>query len=127
MPAHDPDLLARIQSAEQEINRLREFRHNYATDKMALLLKVEAMDVKLAQIRADFADSRTSHAQLANDVAALHHDLGEHQRAYELKIAEYDKERGLASKIAWPVIIALATAAALAIAGLLFRMYYLLK
>lgn len=65
--------------------------------------------------------------RLRADVNALETEMRAVKVSFALKTAEYDKERGLASKIAWPVVIALATAAAFGVAGLLLRMYYLLR
>lgn len=42
------------------------------------------------------------------------------QRA-ELRMAEYDKERSLAGRLVWPVVIALLTAAAIGVFALLLK------
>ncbi len=117
------DLLTRLYAAEGEIKRLREFRHNYSTDRMVVLLKIEQFEARLAQVRADITEGRGDHGQLSRDVAALNEDLDQHQRTFGLKTAEYDKERDFISSIAKPLLIALLLAIGGGLLALLFKLY----
>jgi len=116
-PPSAVELSLRLQTAEATLERLRKFRdHDFKSFEMGVLMKLEALDLKVARALI-----------VAPEISAVREELRVFRAAYDLKVMEYDKERSLASRIAWPVVIALAVAAALAIAGLLIRAEYLLK
>lgn len=121
--APEVDLLTRVYVAEQEVNRLREFRHTYQSDKMAFLLKLEQFESRLAQLKADIIQGTSRDDQLHRDVADLHRELEEHQRQIGLKTAEYDKERGVIGGIVKPLLIALLLGIGGAVVVLIARLW----
>ena len=73
--------------------RLREARHSYSANQMAMLVKVELIEQRLSQLREEFAAGTTNHAKLESELAALHNDLQALERTVQIKTSEYDRER----------------------------------
>lgn len=111
----DRDISARLNVAEAEIERLRRFRHDSASDRMALVLLKDKVD----RLQADFANATTDRGSLRALLDALIADVAR----LSAKTAEYDKERGKAWDLARPVIIAIVISLVMYVAMVLVRLY----
>lgn len=115
----EQELLDRLAKAEEEILRLRDFRHGYQSDQLAVLLKVEGLTARIEQLRADLILARADTANVANLVNGVVGDVAVLAESFRL----YDRKMNTAWEITKPVVVTLLTVFAIWLAGTLLGLW----